>query len=185
MPMGIVSDKDFEQELNRNGNKKPTIENEPHPGRSKGDNNVPEGLRKIIGEEANINGRQDALALARMFGVSDSSVSAYAKGATSTDSYRKPNNKIADYIKNRKERITKKTLHKLTSALDSITEDKLQALGPRHAAAIARDMSAIVKNMEPEKSSSVNGDQQNNQFIFYAPQFMKEQDFEVIEVKEQ
>ena len=184
MPMGIVTDAEFEQERSRNGIKKVVIENEPHAGRKPGDNNVPSGLRRIIGEEANINGRQDALALAKMFGVSDSSVSAYSNGATSTDSYRKPNNKLTEYIRNRKERITKKTLHKLTGALDSITDDKLKELSPKIAASIARDMSAIVKNMEPDKNIPVNGDQHNNQFIFYAPKLLKESDFEVLEVRE-
>jgi len=182
MGMGIVSNEEFEKELHINGVRGEVIEKEK-PGRKEGDVNVPETLRKIIGEESAINGRQDALALAKMLGVSDSSVSAYAHGATSTNSYNKPSKGIQEYIKNRKAKLTKKALHKLAGALDSITPEELDKIKTRDKAAIAKDMSAIVKNLEPSKDSPI-GDQQNNQFIFYAPQFMKEQQYDVIEVQE-
>jgi hypothetical protein len=189
MSMGIVSDDDFLKELNNNGSKDSEssiggiVVERSERGRSVGDNNVPESLRKIIGEESVINGRQEALALAKMFGVSDSSVSAYAKGATSTASYNKPSKGIQEYIKNRKAKLTKKALFKLAGALDSITDKELSEIKTRDKAAIAKDMSAIVKNLEPSKDSPI-GDQQNNQFIFYAPNFMNEQQYDVVQVQE-
>ena len=183
MGMGIVTDQDFEKELN-NCVVKSEIRRKENPGRKEGDNNVPDSLRKIIGETGATEGRQEALSIARSFGISDSSVSAYTHGATSTVSYDKKDKGLVEYIRNRKEKLTKKAMHKLTGALDSITPDKLKDLGPRHAAGIARDMSAIVKNLEPSKDESIMTNQQNNQFIFYRPQFMKESDFDTIEVSD-
>jgi len=74
MPIGIVSDTDFQSELDRlSGSIKSvsvpvsgTIEQLPTKGRNTGDNNVPESLRKIIGEDAAINGRQSALQIAKI-----------------------------------------------------------------------------------------------------------------------
>ena len=185
MPMGIVSNDEFETELQRNGSKVITPEIvQDDKGRGKGNNNVPESLRKIIGETSEIEGRQEALAIASMFDISPSSVSAYAKGATSTTTYNTPNKSIADYIRNRKDRISKKALRKLQSSLDSISSEALQKESPRNLAAIAKDMSAIVKNMEPEKDSGPTN-QQNNQFIFYRPEISKLEDYgEPIRVNE-
>jgi predicted transcriptional regulator len=188
MPMGIVSNDEFERELHRNGVKEvitpEIIPQDQDKGRGQGNNNVPESLRKIIGETSEIEGRQEALKIARMFGISDSSVSAYAKGSTSTASYNTPNKTIADYIRNRKDRLTKKALRKLQSSLDSISPEALQKESPRNLAAIAKDMSAIVKNMEPDAPvGPVN--QQNNQFIFYRPETARLEDYgEPIRVNE-
>ena len=107
MPIGIVSDEDFESELNRISVPKkvvpspvlnPEIVEMDRPGRKEGDVNVPESLRKIIGEEALLNGRQSALGLAKMFDISPASVSAYANGATSTASYNSPNTALVSHI---------------------------------------------------------------------------------------
>lgn len=188
MGMGIVSNEEFEREL-KNGNKDSEtsiggiVIDRSNKGRKEGDNNVPDSLRKIIGETAVTEGRQEALALARMFDISASSVSAYSHGATSTDSYNKPDKGIQEYIKNRKQRITKKALHKLTGAIDSITDADFVMMKAKDKAAIAKDMSAIVKNLEPSKDSPI-GDQQNNQFIFYSPQFMQESKYDIVQVQE-
>jgi hypothetical protein len=185
MPMGIVSDDEFLSELDRNKVKviipEVAIEDAVKPGRKPGDNNVPDSLRKIIGETSVIEGRKEALALAAMFNVSPSSVSAYAHGATSTDSYNKPKASISDYIRNRKDRLTKKALRVMSKSLDSIPED-LSSQNPRDIAAIAKDMSAIVKHLEPEQEQ-VKGDQ-NNQFVFYSPQFIKEEHYETVVANE-
>jgi len=183
MGMGVVSNEEFERELNNGTTGAPVVIDKEKPGRKEGDVNVPETLRKIIGETSATEGRQEAIALAKMFGISDSSVSAYNNGATSTSSYHKPNKGITEYIKNRKAKLTKKALFKLAGALDSITPDSLSQIKPKDAAGIAKDMSAIVKNLEPSKDSSI-GEQQNNQFIFYAPQFMQEHQYDVVQVQE-
>src|SRR5215510_5460530 len=100
MPMGIVSDDDFDREINHLNRKPvvtpppviPEVVDMPRPGRSNGDVNVPDSLRKIIGETSELEGRDAALELASKFGISPSSVSAYANGSTSTASMDKQPN---------------------------------------------------------------------------------------------
>lgn len=151
-------------------------------GRSNGDNNVPNSLRKLIGETSQIEGRAEALALAKMFDISPSSVSAYAKGATSTKSYDNPKQDIVNFITARKNRITKKALKKIACALDNIGESDLENLGPKDLATVAKDLSGVVKHMEPEQ---VNQNQSNGpQFIVYAPKMLQENHFETIQVTE-
>ena len=183
MPMMVVDDNEFEAEL-KNVTSTPEVTRDTNPistpevlppekpGRKEGDVNVPQSLRKVIAEESHINGRQEAIELAKMFGVSPSSVSAYAKGATSTDTYNKPNNSLREYINKRKDRATKKALRALHSTLDTLSGKDLDEVKAKDLASIAKDMSAIVKTFEPEGPTvdPSNG----NQFIFYAPHFHQE-----------
>lgn len=185
MPMGIVSDKDFQSEV---ANTVPSVESpvtttiEPiNRGRGAGNVEVPDSLRNVIGDEAVTNGRQSAAELARQFGISQSSVSAYGVGATSTSSYAdRPNGKV---IKEAKERIAKRARGKLMRALNKITDDKLESANAKDLAGIAKDMSAIVKTMEPDD----RGVPQNNNgptFVFYAPQVRSEEQYAVVHTKE-
>ncbi len=204
MGMGIVSDSDFAQELNRVSKPEPiTTSNSPNitktitgapsivgevldaprPGRTEGATNVPEGLRKLIGEESAINGRQSAVELASQFGLSPSSVSAYANGSTSTASYdRRPN---LPHINDAKVRVQKRARVKLMAALANITGDKLQGTNAKDLSGIAKDMSAVIRNMEPEADKSKSGDSENGpKFVIYSPQFRDERHFETVIVKE-
>jgi predicted transcriptional regulator len=191
MPIGIVSDSDFDSELNKISGEiarpKPaihgTVVTTEKPGRKEGDNNVPNSLRKILGEESVINGRQEALGLAEMFGVSPSSVSAYAKGATSTASYDNPSRNILSHINKSRTRSVKRAQKVLREALDAITPEKLDTVKVRDLAGIAKDMSAIIKNLEPEP---VKDDSEKvPQFVVFAPSFIKQESFgEVIKVNE-
>src|SRR5215467_12710697 len=104
MPIGIVTDAELESELNKHKPVPPqpgtgAILDIPKPGRSEGDVNVPESLRKVIGETGAIEGHNAARQLASMFNISPSSTSAYTNGATSTSSYHKPNKDLSDHIK--------------------------------------------------------------------------------------
>jgi hypothetical protein len=190
MPLGVVNDSEFEAELD-NSVKKPELNNESavisgevidySKGRGNGNLEVPDSLRKIIGETSAIDGRQEAVELARHFGIGSSSVSAYANGSTSTASYDKRPN--LSFINQKKERITKKAIRKLAKALDSITDDKLTDAKPQDLSGIAKDMSAIVKNMEPEKEK--DGPKGNGPtFIFYTPTLKREDQFEIVHAKE-
>jgi len=195
MPMGIVSDKDFQAEL---GNLTPcppihpsmippTIEKEPigivedmNKGRSIGGVEVPESLRKLIGDESVVSGRASALELANQFGISPSSVSAYSNGANSTASYDdQPNLPV---INNAKLRIAKKARKRLLISLNALTEDKINSAKVKDISGVAKDMSAIIKNMEPP--APVNNDRGGPTFIFYSPQMRNEKVFDVIHVKE-
>lgn len=192
MPLGVVNEQEFQRELENSSPKEvqekeqPIITGEiidlPTKGRNEGDVNVPQALRKVIGETYALDGRNEGRALARMFGVSDSSASAYAEGATSTASYNKPNTDILSFITQRKNRISKKALLKISKAIDHITEEKLQSVKARDLAGIAKDMSVIAKNMEPEvKGNSVGN---NAQIILYAPVMQKEEHYTTIELNE-
>lgn len=189
MPMGIVSDAEFDSELNNSlvreeQHPKPSVSNVTIVDYSKGRGHnpaVPDALRKIIGEESIINGRQSAVELAQRFGVSPSSVSAYAVGAHSTTTY----DKSADggHITNVKERVIKKAHHRLSLALKSLTKEKLDGTKARDLASIAKDMSVVVKNMEPDSKNKDEGNK-GPQYVIYAPQFRDERNFEVVVAKD-
>jgi len=193
MPIGIVSDTDFQSELDRlSGSIKSvsvpvsgTIEQLPTKGRNTGDNNVPESLRKIIGEDAAINGRQSALQIAKMFDISPSSVSAYANGATSTTTYNSPNKEIIKHINKSRARATKKATRTLNAALEAITQDKLDYTDARDLSGIAKDMSVIIKNLEPP-TPPVDSEAASKQpqFVIFAPTFRDERTYESITVNE-
>ena len=192
MPIGIVSDTEFEEELRRIS--VPSVQKTEQPvviepltkdrGRAPGDNNVPESLRKIIGETAVINGRQEALQLASDFGISASSASAYAKGATSTTSYNSPAESIISHINKSRRRAIKRASSTLNSALSAITQDKLDYADAKDLSVIAKNMSAIIKDLEPPQSSGESSSQSTPQFVIFAPQFRKEESFEVIQINE-
>jgi predicted transcriptional regulator len=191
MPIGMVSDDLLQEELRRLNGKKESHVKEPHPqvidiprpGRSEGDNNVPDSLRQIIGEEAVINGRASALEIASQFGISPSSVSAYAKGATSTTTYDTPSKSIISHINKSRERHIKKASRVLSAALGAITQDKLDYTDADKLSGIAKDMSVIIKNLEPQKEPEADS-KQTPQFVIFAPQFRDERTFETITVQE-
>lgn len=191
MPIGIVSDEEFNLEIER-GEKSPPPElkpaqiiNTPRPGRKEGDNNVPDSIRNVIAQESVENGRASALEFAKLVGVSDSSVSAYSKGATSTSSYNQKNNKLAEVLKQKKLTISKRAARRLNLALNGITEDKINEAKLTEIALVAKAMSGIIKDMEPS-SEHKNGDMNFNgpSIVMYNPGFAKESSFETVELDE-
>jgi hypothetical protein len=183
--MMIVNNDEFEKEIKDSKVQEQVIsgqiENIPVKGRKTGDNNVPESLRKIIGNESEINGRESARRIAQEFGVSDSSISAYANGSRSTTTYDKRPN--LPFLNKQKNHITKRAQRKILNALEHITEDKLEDAKPTELAMIAKALSGVVRDMEPEKESTVNN---NNapQFIVMAPVFKKEEHYDMMFIKE-
>jgi hypothetical protein len=191
MAMGIVSDIEFDKELTKVNPEKPRevsnsvpvtgeVVDMPAKGRGVGNVEVPDSLRKVIGETAITEGRDQAVELARQFGISPSSASAYNVGATSTASYdERPNQ--SNIIK-AKEKISKRARGKLMSALRHITDEKLGGSNAKELAGIAKDMSVVFKNMEPEgpKTPANTGPT----FVFYSPQFRKEEHYDVVTAKE-
>lgn len=172
MPLGILSDEDFNKEVEKS-------EVVPlHKGRGNTPE-VPESLRKIIGENAIEEGNEATKTLTRTFGISDSSLSAYKVGATSTASYHNP--QFKDHIDKARQRIVKKARNRLVGSLNCITPEKLKEEKPRDLAAIAKDMAVIIKTMEPERSDN---DMAPKALIIFAPQIMREEKFEVIDVQE-
>lgn len=171
--LGIVSDKEFEDELlddsqNHSGylhERRELVKVIDKPSRGRGDsNNLPDSLRKIIGEDAAVNGSKDSLG--KLIGVSDSSISAYKNGATSTATYNEPKPDLLAHINRGKEKAIKRATRTMHTALSHITESKLEGAKAKDCAAIAKDMSALIKNLEPEKET----DKRNVVFQFFAPQ---------------
>lgn len=155
----------------------------PKRGRKAGDVNVPDSLRKLIAETALMDGRQAALDLARDFGISASAVSAYTNGATSTTTYQEPKQSIISHINRAKERAIKRASRTLNGALNAISQDKLDNTDAKDLAGIARDMSVLIKNLEPSKEVSEDG-KGGPQFVVFAPQFRDERSFESITINE-
>ena len=174
MPMGIISDSELESERN-NGR---IIERE-RPGRKTGDNNVPEALRKIISDTAITDGRKEALAIADMFGVSNSSTSAYARGATTTDAPINSNPELAKHNKLIKERISAKAQNKLLTVLDEIDGDKISVLSAVEASQVAKNLAGIVKDFNPDMEAEDRRLAQQ-QLVIFAPFVRREDEFPVI-----
>jgi hypothetical protein len=186
MPIGLVSDNLLQEELDRLSGKKPIAQvvDKLTPGRDKGDMNVPESLRKIIGETSVIDGRGVALELASQFGISPSSVSAYAKGATSTTTYDTPSKSLISHINKSRSRAIKRASHTLNAALSAISQDKLDYTDAKDLSGIAKDMSVIIRNLEPQVAVNSQTTNETKQFVIYAPSFKDEKSFDSIVVAE-
>lgn len=186
MPLGILSDSELEQEI-ENLSKKPK-ESQPlgkivdlKIGRGKGKTEVPEVIRKVIGEEAVRNGNTSAKEIARALDISDSSVSAYKNGTTSTANYGKPNEALSEHLEQTKKEISIVSRVRILEALERITPEKLDAAKVRDVAGVAKDMSVIIKNMEGDDDSKK---EDKRPLVIYAPTLRDERTFEVIQTRE-
>ena len=189
MPLGTLKNDEFFAELERlNNTKSDDLQNKSkvidmsQKGRKSGDNNVPEILRKVIAETAIEEGNKNTKVLTRAFGISDSSLSAYKNGATSTTSYHQPNQELNKTVTDTKTRIASKAKNRILKAIDSITQDKLEGSKAVDLSTIARNLSAVVKNIEPETPISQSG--AGPTFIVYNPPQKREESFETIILKE-
>lgn len=182
MAMGIVSDADLEKELNNVNRPIARVEEKKergwNGGRKEGDTPIPDTLKKVIGASA-LEGTPRS-EVAKIFGVSESSVSAYKHGVSSTARWNdSPDKSLNAYMKSKKVEISNRARGTLFSALDKITEDKLEATKAKDLAGIAKDMSAIIRNMEdPEESKN-----SQTTIVFYSPKEKPEESYEVIDVR--
>jgi hypothetical protein len=159
-----------------------------HQGRKPGDVNVPLSLQRLIGETGSLDSRQEAVELAQDFGISASSASAYAAGATSTASYNQPSTPISDHVTKVKARLAKKARGKLNLALQNLTEEKLQHAKAKDISGVARDMAGVIKSLEYTDSSQTNPNNlpvNTPQIVIYAPSVVQENYFgEAIDASE-
>lgn len=189
MPLGIVNDSDFQLEIDKlNGNSPTTTIIKPlyNGGRREGDKGVPEVLKKIIGENALEEGNKTTQeGLSRALGISDSSVTAYKNGATSTKTYNKKERNLESFLEMARSKIIKKSSKKLNLALDYITPNSLDGVKPIDLSNIAKNMSAIIRNLEPPVDKN-NSNIVNNgpTFIVYAPKMKTEDAYDVMHVTE-
>lgn len=142
---------------------------------------IPNVIREIIAEDA-IATNKTQKEVASEFGVSPSSVSAYLHGATSTASYDKPDKELQDSNNKVRTDIISSARSRLISALSHITPDKLAEAKLRDVASVAKDMAAIIKNIEPDIKETE--DKRAPQFIFFAPNVVREEVFETVYSKE-
>lgn len=178
MAMGIVDDSELEAELKRN---QVQIIERQRPGRSPGDVNVPEALRKIISETAITDGRTEAVKLADMFGVSPSSTSAYARGSTTTDAPKNSNQVLAEANRKVFGKIQKKAQTRLIMALDRIDGDTLANCNAVESSQVAKNLAGIVKDFTPElRDPTYNNPHLQQQLVIYAPFIRREDEFPVI-----
>jgi len=185
--LGILSDEDFNRELNKDAEVLPIqgeVRDKTTNSRGKDNNAIPNSLRRVIGEEATINGSDAGKELARQFGINDGHVGALKKGSTSLSTYNKQPN--LNYLNSRRLRISKKATKVLSLALEEITsENRLSACSAVELAGVAKSMSGIVKDMEPELPKNGNGDSSNGPtYVFYSPQVKQENHYEMVHVRE-
>jgi predicted transcriptional regulator len=178
MPLGIISDLDFERELNELSRKSELeSHNEVRPGRN---NKVetPNSLRKVISGEVIEGG--DRSEVARAFNISESSISAYLHGATSTTTYNKIEQSLSNHNNKVKEKIIGLTRSKLRKAVRHITDEKLAAAKPGELAIVARNMSAIANDLEPE----ITVEESRRIVVTVKPRIRQEDEFEVLSISE-
>jgi hypothetical protein len=188
VPIGIVSDDEFDSELANseakiNGRSVSigSVLKVPSKGRAEGDNNVPDSLRKIIGETDILEGRSAGRDLAESFGLNPQASRAYASGITSLATPNTPKKNLADHLAVIKRNASKRAGKKLLAALDKITDEKLDEAPAGVLAGIAKSLSGVVRDLEPEMRNNVP---LGTQFIVFAPQVAKESSFDVIDLKE-
>ena len=217
MPLGIMSNKEFESERLNSDNsyinehtKQDIIEQNnitprapeqapqnPDPiitsdiltiksaGRHNDVNNIPQSLRKILGEEVAINGLASAKLLAESLGgISQPTLNTYARGEISPGQNSNESNELLAYVNQRKTKITKKALNKINLAMTLIDEDKLSECNALQLSQVAQSMSNVVRNMEPTRQNTDDKKDNNVQFHFYAPQIKNEQHYEVVTAKD-
>jgi hypothetical protein len=187
MPLGIVSNEDFEREIEKGSSRNNLeiisriIEKKPL-GRPLDKPPVPETAKKLIAEEVLLGA--DRKELANTFNVGEQMPNVFVKGATSASSYNNKNQAIVEHLNSVRGKIVKRASNKLLNALGHITEDKLTEQDARSLAGIAKDMSAIVKNMEPQSGSEGNNGGNRVAIIFHAPKEKPLESFDVINIKD-
>lgn len=177
----LVSPEDFDKELDTK--KETEVKREYkiidiNRGRTVGKTEVPNEIRKEIAEIAltsDLSGKE----IAKEYNVSQSSVSAYKNGSTSTTSYHQRDTELNKHVNNVKSEISDNARNRLMMALNEITPDKIKDSKLKDVASIARDMSVVAKNMEPLQGININ-----NQVVVYRPKLRDEDDFDVITVNE-
>ena len=178
MPLGIVSDEDFDSELvDGSVDILAEIIQKKSPGRREADIETPNVLRKIIGDTDIRDGRSEALDLGKALGLSSSSVDSYSNGKTGSSMISKEPD-LSGFLSKTKKDLAERASLKAQSAIDSITPDKLDRANAKALSGIARDLCTIVTIMEEKKEI----DSSNKVFVFMAPQIKNEKSYEVIDV---
>ena len=212
MPLGIVSDKEFESQLESihdSFNKSiplvdnippraleiptennptvlvPSIVDSPTAGRNKDVLNIPQSLRKIVAETTFMEGAKRANDLLNGLGVNglhQPTLSKLANGVTTFGKETKNSKDITNHLNNRKTKISNRALNKINLALANMSAEKFEELEMRELSAIAKDMAEVAKKMEPSKSEEDK--KEPVQWVVYAPQIKQENHYEQVVAKD-
>ncbi len=176
MALGIVPDDVFEKEVEQylNGH----VIEKVNRGRPENALNVPETLKRVLGDTAIEAGLPAATELAKTFGVSRTQVNEYSNGQTGRFN---PDHFLTQHINKTKQRIAKKAAGVTKRALMQITDEKLEQSSAPELASVARAAAAIVKDMTPESSASPNS--QTVQFVIHRPARSEEKNYPVIDIE--
>jgi len=136
-------------------------------------------MRAIIAEEALISGKT-LEEVAKEFGVSRDAVNAYKHGATSEATYNQPDAELSPIVETIKDQIKSEAQNKLLTAIQSLTTDKIGAAKAKDIAGIAKDMSAVIRNINPSDGTLIT----NSKVLVYSPRVKEEDDYKVIEARE-
>lgn len=190
MAIGIVNNEDFNKEHEKLRKKdividldKRDIIKSPERGRGIGNKEVSEAVRNFVAE-LGIEGYSNK-EIKELTGLSQSSISAYKVGATSTTTYNKPDEKLIKHISSVKDKISRRAKKVTIKALDILLEndgDKLSDASARDLANIAKSASAIVRDMEDNDSNKNQNINNGVQFIMMAPPPRTESSFDAIDV---
>ena len=174
MKMCVVTDEDFDLELNKSMRVAEVV-SLPAKGRN-GSRAVPDSVKKLVAESS-LNGAA-ARDVADAFNVSESSVSAYKNGATSTTTYHEPSPQLKEYVDLTRDKIKSRAQNKLLLALKHMTEDKIKEVKPIELSTIAANMSRVVEKMTPKNE----GTTVNNNIVFYSPKQISKENYETIDL---
>ena len=187
MPLGVLSEEDFDKELNSSksssvsnpvrDDSNANIEQPANSGRGSV-SNIPQSIRAFVAGES-LNGAR-AQDISRDFKVSESSISAYKKGATSTATYREPNKDLAPKVDAIRGKIVNTAQKRLRAALRALTPEKLMEADARGLSGIAKDMATIIDKVQPK----VVDDTQRVHLHLIVPPQKHIETYEVIDVKE-
>lgn len=182
MPLGIVSDDVFESEVKKEKVPVGEIKIQKSPGRKEDNPNTPDSIRKLIGDNALTEGRQDSIALADALGISSHSVNAYSAGATSLATYNKKD-PLKDFLLSRRQKIARRASSAVLRAIENIDDDKLAASKAVELAGIAKALSGVVKDMLPEERGGDTNVNTAVKLVVHVPQQTKESAFDAITVE--
>ena len=182
MALGIVSDEVFESELKKEKVPVGEIKQPPNKGRGTDNPNTPDSIRKLIGDNALTDGRQDSIALAEALGISSHSVEAYSAGATSLATYHKKD-PLKVFLSGRRKEIARRASSAVLRAIEEISDEKLGEAKAVELASIAKSLSGVVKDMLPEEKNNTVNNNTAVKLVVHVPQQTKEASFDTITVE--
>ncbi len=176
MPLGIISDEDFERDVMIPPVVTARVIPMPtHKGRGTSDN-IPHTVRAFAASEAQLSTSKE---IGQTLGISVGHVNALKNGATSLATYNKPDPALKEVVDDTRARIANKAQNKLMMALSKLRSDKLEGADARTISGVAKDMATVYDKMQPKADPSNNT---NVQFIIMQPPMKSIEQYDVVDV---